>query len=230
MLSRVILASPTKGRWTVTKRIIGDFLKQDYEGEILLLIYNNSEISQELGEFDLPKNRKILLINRYQNLKSGEKYTSLGEIYNDLYQFIPDGYEILNHFEVDDRYSPEHVSKGVEGLQKFNCSAYKPYYSWFQTKEAKQLAHNLLEPSIFFKVEDIKRIGCSETTGPQFHLLINTLKEEDKFIEDIDGTPTLTYLWVGEVFKTSGGSKTPFEDYEKHSQDHGDRILTPTFD
>lgn len=220
-MKRVILLCLTKGRHQVTERVLRCFLEQDYEGEILLFIHNNSEIPQTLGNFveDLPKNRKVILVN-----KSG--YNSLGQIYNSAYDMLPDGYDVINHYECDDVYLPNHVSEGVKNLTK---SAYKPYYSWFRTVEGVQKAHNLLEPSIFFKLEDVLRIKCSEVTGSQFHPIINTLIEEGTFEEKEDTESTLVYTWDGEfnTFKTSGNPENNFENYAKYSQDHGDGVLDP---
>lgn len=223
---------PTKGRKTVTERVIKCFVDQDYEGPATLLIYNNSIIPQRLGDIKLPANKNIKLVNNYISIKAGQPYTSLGEIYNDCLLYIPEDAEIISHFECDDIYYKSYISQGVKGILRNGCKAWKTKTSFYRTGPNQiSLVENLLEPSIFFQWRYLKDIGYEEVTGAQFHKLIEAVS--DDFIKE-DETPNFIYCWDGEfqVFKTSGNMTAPtnFQDYAKKSQDHGDKILKPWSD
>ena len=219
---------PTKGRSEVTKRVIRCFLDQDYEGFATLLIYNNSSVSQKLGEFEIPENRNILLVNNHLSLESGKPYEDLGTIYNDIINFVPVNTDIMSHFECDDIYLQSYITEGVNGILRNNCGAWKSKKSYCRTEGGKiSLVENMLEPSMFFRWELVKKTGYEPITGAQFHKLISSIN--DFVVEDVSN-PQFVYCWDGEfnVFKTSGNiCPENFKNYEKHSQDHGNGILEP---
>ena len=229
----VLAIMATVGRITCVRRALDCFLQQDYKGEHTLLIFNNSPQSKILHLPDgIPVNKHVKLINQPINSKNGNSYTSLGEIYNDIINFIPDYIDIVVHADDDDIYLPDHISKGVEGYQKCGKLAYKPKKSWFLTPESTSLMENTLEPSIFVNVDVIRSLGYYPDRNVSQHLKwVEYLTSNNQICSDPEGKPTLFYTWgidIG-VWKTSGAGETPgnFKTSRNASNDHGDNIIYP---
>lgn len=192
------------------------------------LIYQNSEIEQQLDK-NIDRS-KVILINNHTSLQTGLPYKTLGEIYKDALTFVPEDVDVINFFDDDDIFLPNHVSKGVEGLLKGKKTAYKPSRSYYRGGGKVVLVNNTLEPSIFVRKSHVVKYGFSNTTSDQHLKWVQGLLPNDIFVDEV-GTPTLCYNWGDSfhTFKTSGNSKNPdnFNNYRKSSLDHGDRVITP---
>lgn len=227
-LPSVVMLSCTKGRHFHIERVLKCFLDQDYIGNCTLLIYNNSNISQELGNFNIPEYKKVILINNCIDLKTRLPYNNLGAIYRDALLYIPENTDIVNHSDDDDLYLPNHITEGVKGMVNSKKKAYKPKFSYYLTVDGITPIENTLEPSIFIDYKHLKSTGYHETTTNQHYAWLQPLIPDDIFV-DPNGKKTFIYCWAGGVFKTSGDpdNKLNFERYENFSKQHGDRIITP---
>jgi hypothetical protein len=229
----VWLITPTCGRMAMLRRAVACFLDQDYEGEHTMLIFNNSDQTYALGDWrlDLPDNKHIILINQPVNSKTGKPYSSLGEIQNDILNFVPSEVEVINGYDDDDLILPDHISKGIEGLERCGKLAYKPKFSWFLHAGGCDLMENTMEPSIFIESNFLKGTGYTEGKSTQHHLKwVHALMTIEQICSDPKGKPTLLYTWgIDPIFKTSGAGETDgnFSNYRKSSVDHGNRIITP---
>lgn len=230
MSLKVACITCTAGRLSCLKRNVRMFLEQDYPNAIQL-IYQNSSVPLELGD-DVPKG-KVIIVNNHLDLVTGKKYETLGAIYRDAFSFVPTDVDVINHFDDDDFFLPEHISKGVEGLLASGKIAYKAKKSIFlQRGLAPILTENVMEPSIFVMKEHISKYGYGQETSAQHLQWVGPLVDSEQLHAPIDGTPTLAYNWnaLGEtVYKTSGDPNNTenFKNYHTHSQDYGAGILSP---
>lgn len=225
---KVCLLTCTKDRHQHIERVVRFVLDQTVNNYVHL-IYNNSVRPLRLAS-DLPSDR-FVLINNPLSLTTGKPYTTLGEIYNDAITYIPEDCDVVTMMDDDDLYSPQHVEKGLDGLVRGGKLAYKPKRSWYRYLTTRKLVENVMEPSIFVKTEHIKKYGFSLETTAQHHQWLAPLESEDQIFVDPNGEPTFTCDWSQSIstFKTSGDPHNPinFQNYEKHTQDFGDDIITP---
>lgn len=219
----------TCGRHPLAERSMRFFVDQDYKGKHTLLIFNNSDVEQQLGPIEVNENKQVILINKYNN------YKTLGDIYNDALEFVPEDTDLVVHWDDDDIFLPNHLTEGAKGYdraRKDSRTAYKPAKSWYRHAGGVELMSNTLEPSIFVDFNHLKEHKYSLETTAQHLQWLNPLVEQGKILVDPNGAPTLIYNW-GDVniptFKTSGDPHNPgnFNNYRNFSRNHGDRILTP---
>lgn len=230
MLPVVTLITATKNRHKHLSRVVRFVLDQTYTGKIYHLIFNNAVEHLRLNS-NLP-GEKFILVNNWRSYSTGQKYTTLGEIYNDAITHVPEDTDIVNMMDDDDIYFPNHVEEGVKGLLESGKKAYKPKKSYYKRgKSAVILAENVLEPSIFVRFDHIKKYGFSEETTAQHHQWISPLLDEGEIVAGNPGIPTYICDWSGELptFKTSGNPHDPdnFTNYEKATKFIGDGIITP---
>jgi len=236
---KVVAIMATCGRHTLCERSVRLFRDQDYEGEHILLIYNNSPIEQHPGldakDVELVPNKKVLLINQHVSHRTGLPYENLGDIYNDALKYIPEDMDIVIHWDDDDLFLPNHISEGVKGVLRAREQgkiAYKPAQSYYRHPGGIQLMSNTLEPSIFVPFSHLREHGYHESTSDQHLKWVDPLAYGGQILVDEKGKPTLIYNWGDTdvpTFKTSGNAGHPnnFGNYRNFSQDHGDRIITP---
>lgn len=243
----VIAICATSGRHTLLERAVGMFKVQDYAGPHILLIYNNSDVKQNLGapeawdddeqawlKIDGKNNGKeILLINNHLDHLTNKPYTNLGAIYRDALENAVSA-DIIIHWDDDDLYLPNHISEGVKGFlraREQDKKAYKPQFSWYRHAGGIDLMSNNLEPSIFIDAQYLRGKGYKLTTTDQHYGWYEPLLQEEKLFVDPKGVPTLIYNWGDSTptFKTSGNAGDPnnFSNYRNFSRDHGDRIIAP---
>lgn len=221
----------TCGRNHCVNRMLSMFIDQDYDGVHTMFIFNNSDVDQKLVLPELPDNKRVILLNNARNSVTWGKYGSLGEIYNDILNFIPKEVEVIFHMDDDDAILPNHITEGIRGLERNGTTAYKPRYSWFRHAGGIEKMNNTLEPSIFVKSEHIRHYGYTEGKSVSQHLeWVNPLVEQGDIASEIVGPSTLVYNWGHEtvpVFKTSGAGDSPqnFDNYRNFSQDHGDGTI-----
>lgn len=226
---KVCFLTCTSGRHFLLERVVRCFLEQDYENKVML-IYQNSEINQQLDESLMDKG--IILVNQNIDSQTGLPYTNLGSIYNDALKAIPEDAEIVNCGDDDDLFLPTHISSGVAGYLRAaekGQVAYKPKFSYYRYAGGVQKMCNVFEPSIFVCVKHIKKHGCHTNTMNQHHKWLDAVGS-NMTMED-GGESTLIYDWSGghPCFKTSGNPHAPenFSNYRNYSKDHGDGIITP---
>lgn len=226
----VLAICATKGRHKHVEKLVRFFINQDYTGPHTLLIYNNSPVEQQLAQIDLPENKKIVLINNYIDSLTGEPYKSLGGVYNDVLKMMPDS-DVICHWDDDDAYLPNHITKGVDGLIRGQKKAYKPQESYYFSLEGLSLENNVFEPSIFVKSEHVREYGYKLTNSNSHYTWLLPLLDQGELFVDPEGEPTFIYDWSGLIpaFKTSGDTDTlqNFYNYDQYSTDHGDQIITP---
>lgn len=229
----VLAICATCGRHTLLERSLRLFLEQTYIGEHTLLIYNNSPIAQRLSSLELPDNKQVILINNHIDSLTGQQYTSLGAIYNDIIKRANiTEYDIVTHWDDDDLFLPDHIKEGVWGLVRTGGTAYKPKYSFYRSDKGVTLSENTLEPSIFVDSHHVAKYGYSLTTTEQHLQWVNPLIANAELFVDPSGKPTLIYNWGDTdiwTYKTSGDYHNPanFDNCRNFSQDHGDFVITP---
>jgi hypothetical protein len=233
----------TCGRHTLLERAVRFFLDQDYAGDSMLLIYNNSPVDQIL-QYNAMKysvcgvntgDQTIVLVNNHRDKITREPYTNLGAIYRDALSEVPEDVEVIIHWDDDDIFLPNHITAGVEGLKAAligNKKAYKPARSYYRHPGGLQLMSNTLEPSIFVTAAHLRECGYHDSTSDQHLKWVDPLVYGNEILVDELGTPTLVYNWGDTdipTFKTSGnaGDINNFQNYRNFSQDHGDFCITP---
>ncbi len=226
---KVCAIMATCGRHSCSERSLSLFVAQTYENKHLL-IYQNSPTSQELAS-DIPD--YVTLVNRSIDSKTGERYKTLGAIYNDAIKYIPEDTDIITFQDDDDLFLDLHLEQGVQGYMKAienGKLAYKPAQSYYKHAGGIDLVANTLEPSMFVKASHIKEHGFFDTTSDQHLKWVNPLVYEGLILVDPEGPPTLIYNWGDNIptFKTSGDPNNPsnFDNYRNFSVDHGDKIIS----
>ena len=96
---KVCLITATKNRHTQLERVVRFSLNQTVDNWIHL-IYNNSNIDLSLDD-DLSSD-KYILVNKPICTSTNKPYETLGDIYNDIMEFIPEDCDILNFMDDDD--------------------------------------------------------------------------------------------------------------------------------
>lgn len=226
---KVTAIMATCGRHLCSERSLSLFLRQTY-GDRHLLIYQNSEVYQELdSSVDLSR---VSLVNNHLDLTTGQPYANLGAIYNDALHYVPAGTDVIIFWDDDDLFLQTHIECGIDGLIRGNKTAYKPSRSYFRADANTIIkVENVLEPSIFVKADHLYKYGCTNSTSDQHYSWIAPLLEANDIFTDIKGEPTLVYNWgdPAPMYKTSGGSKDPhnFDNYRRASRQHGDRVISP---
>lgn len=232
---RVCLVTCFYGRAEKVERILRMFLDQDYTGGLTLLLFNNSPYEQILDDIQLPENKRIILVNNKYDLETGEDYTNTGDIFRDALTFVPPKTDVVNFFDSDDVFLPNHVTEGVRGCYKAFKNyqlAYKPYYSYFIYQEKLTLEHNTLEPSIFVNFRTVQDIGFNQTSATYHQKWELQLKHKGLMLIDPVGVSTLIYDWGKghNTFKISGSGDDTIVNLKKHREyetDFGDGVLTP---
>lgn len=226
---KVCLITATKNRHRQLERLVRFVLNQTVDNYVHL-IFNNSSFPLRLNS-NLPA-EKFILINSSVNSITKTHYQTLGEIYNDAMQYIPDDCDVVNHMDDDDIFLPNHVEEGIKGLERGGLKAYKPKKSYYRhLKNAAILAENTLEPSIFVDAKHLKEHGYGIESVAQHHKWLNPLVYGKEIFVDPEGVPTYVCDWSQEIgtFKTSGDPHNPnnFRNYDEWSKDVGDGIITP---
>jgi hypothetical protein len=233
MLPELCAITATYNRHEHLERSVRYFLDQDYEGKHTLLIYNNNPQPLVLDDIELPANKKILLFNRHLDRLFFQPYTNLGTIYTDILHYVPSTADVFTFQDDDDTFLPNHYRKGIEGYLKARRDgklAYKPQKSYYRDPQWNvSLVENTMEPSIFVEAFHVRVYRFHHNTTDQHHRWLAPLTERNQIVVDPDGTPTMIYNWMGDVFKTSGNPTHPqnFENCRNHKGDLGDGIITP---
>lgn len=234
---KVCLVTCFYGRAEKVERILRFFIDQTYQGPLHLLLYNNSPYEHILGDFVLPENKTVMLVNNFNDIETGKEYTNTGDIFRDALTFVPPDTDVVSFFDSDDCFLPTHTSEGVKGMEKAMslerpCLAYKPFYSFFLSANGVELAHNTLEPSIFVKFNYIQAVGFNKTSASYHQKWELDLKYKHLIFIDPNGEPTLIYNWEKghNTYKISGSGDDGEDNLKKHREyetDFGDGYLDP---
>lgn len=215
----------TYNRHTLMQRSLYNFLNQDYEGMAILLIFNTGK-KFELGHFEIPQNRQIILINDQET-----DFKTVGEKYTKALTYLPQEVQTVNAKDDDDSTLPFHISQGVKGLIDCGETAWKPAKSYFHTSTGISLESNVFEGSIFILADHLRQQG--------FHSEY-TVKYHDKWLHsatvcvDYTAPASFIYDWgqaALNTYKMSGRLEsdiTNFEDSQRKSLDVGNGILIPS--
>jgi hypothetical protein len=232
------------GRHEKVERIIRCFINQDYTGEVELLLYNNSNVSQTLDYEQimplLSENKNIRLVNNHIDLQTKEPYTNVGDIFRDALTFVDKDTIVINFFDSDDIFLPNHAREGMLGFTEGtknpknvgpNTKAYKPYYSYYVHGDNKiELSNNNMEPSIFLYFQYVEQLGFSKTPASYHQQWLTPIQRAGCVYEPKDGVPTFIYDW-GKGHNTHkisglGDSIDNFEAHRQYECDFGDGILS----
>lgn len=233
----VTLITCVCGRHHELERVVRCFLNQDYKEPITLFIYNNSPQQLQLDPqlIGIP-DRPIVLINNHLDLETAEEYTNTGAIFRDALSFIHWEPEVINFFDSDDIFLPNHVSEGMKGYEvsqeiSDGLYAYKPKYSYFLYQETKQLATNNMEPSIFVDFQYVKNTGFNYVAAAYHQKWLTPLQLDGKIYEPINGVPTFIYNWSNlhnnHKISGAGDSSQNFRNHRAWERDNGDGIISP---
>jgi len=231
-LPSVVCICGTKGRYTHLKKLIRCFLEQNYSGKHILVIYNNGKNIYKLDNFELPSNKEILLVNNYIYKVTGQPYSNVGQVFNDLLNSLDViKADIATHMDDDDLFLPNHISEGVKGLLKGGKKGYKPKQSWYISNNSITLQENIMEPSVFIDFDFLKSTGYEMDSAKYNWKWYYGLKDSDNLFIDPEGVPTFMYDWSGRipVWKISGDPENPnnYSNHDLNSVDLGEEILYP---
>jgi hypothetical protein len=229
----VLCCTTTYNRDTCLQRLLRSYLEQDYQGKSTLLVFN-SGVETSFPEFDLPENKEIILVNRVTDEVTGKPYASVGDKYRDSLLNL-EGIDVWTSSDVDDIFLPNHISKGVEGMQKayqIGMLAYKPKKSYYMSGGKIYRNENVYEPSIFIDFSHIKEHGFHSNSVKYHDKWLLPLVMNNKIFSDPQGESTFCYDWGGiPVYKMSGkGEDTPqnFLNSQKKERDFGSGITNPS--
>lgn len=155
----------TCGRHYCSEHSLSLFLKQDYNNDKQLLIFQNSNVSQELSPTVNPN--IVKMVNNHIDYTTKKPYTSLGTIYNDALKHIPSDTDLITFWDDDDIFFENHVSEGVKEFIKGGRKAYKPLWSFYRDYSGVRKAQNTFEPSIFVESSHLFNYGFSNTISDQ---------------------------------------------------------------
>lgn len=233
----VLCIAATKNRHAHLEKLVRCFLDQDYQGKHTLFIFNNAKEPQRI-EDNSPPNKRIILINNHLNSVTGKEYDTLGEVYNDILNYIniyvrigelsP---ELITHMDDDDIYLPSHISEGVKGYLRGQKKAYKPSKSYFVDSRGVHVTSNVMEPSIFVNYQFLKEHGYyNENKSAHLKWVDAASKAKEYFIDD-KGVSTFVYDWSGKmpVIKISGAkeNRADLQKQTAKATDVGDGVITP---
>lgn len=217
----------TYGRFTCVERSIKCFLEQDYQNKHLL-IWNTAPIPLILGES--LKNKNISIVNQQAEIHTGNKYSEVGTIRQDAFNYVYDAKSIYICWDDDDIYtSKQHISRGVEHLLKSGKPAWKPFKSYFTNDggETFDSMNNAFEASVLTWMSYVKEYKFNKVNGTE-HKWFFELSDKDLVAMD-DITPSYLYVWGDNLapHKQSGDMTNPnnFENHKNASIDFGNRAL-----
>lgn len=219
-------------RYTCVTRILRQYLLQDYKGPSTLLLYNNGPQVYELAELNLPAYKDVILVNNNKDLQTGEDYTNTGDIFRDALTFAPEC-DIITFMDVDDFYSPRHLSLGVQGMEQALINeqlAYKSYYAYHKYLNNLTKDHNSHEPSIFVDATYVRAQGFHPVASSYHQKWLTPLQKQKKILQP-DSEITFFYYWGGDdnCYKVSGKGDTQenFDSLRTNEKDVGSNVIMP---
>jgi len=218
-LLNVTLITCYIGRTKYIRRIIASFLAQTYKGHITLLLYNNGPSINSLASIHLPENRAIVLINNHLDKETGVEYTNTGAIFRDALTYVSNTTELINFYDSDDLFLPNHVEEGVNGyLEGGLAVAYKPKYSYHIYLDRFSREENNMEPSIFVKKSYVELMGFAPVSASYHQQWLTPLMRSQNIYIKEDGVSTFLYDWTRghNTYKISGAGDDSEANFQAH--------------
>lgn len=214
-------------RFTLMQRALYYFLNQKTEHRTLLLILNTGK-HFELGYFDIPENKSVILINDQET-----DFKSVGEKYNKILQYLPEDVDTVNCLDEDDGALDHHIQQGVDRLLQSGKSAWKPSQSYFHHNNQLTLQSNVFEGSIFMKADHLRKYKFHSDKSVKYHdAWLHPLVANDDVMVDTTGVPSFLYDWSLPIpcYKMSGRleSQENYETSKIEAKDFGTGVLIPS--
>ena len=190
-MSKVSFVCTTYRRFTCVNRIIAQYYAQTYQDKELIIFNTDMDYPMELG-FEDPS---IIVINNNTNYLTGKPYKNRGEICRDAVTHATGYYFMLA--DDDDIYLPWHMLQAVDKINEVNRDAWKPYKSFFASKEKVSLVGNTLEASVIVKMHRIREIGFrTDVTGYEGLSWYTKLRDEKQLDEYyMECVPSYCFNW-----------------------------------
>lgn len=236
----------THGRYRCLQRALRCFLDQEFDEVHAMFICNTGAPLKLPDDFVLPDNKKIYIDNAGMM-----KFSSVGEKYNHalkmMMRVFTDTTWVFSEDD-DDIFLPNHLKEGRKGITKAmenSKCAYKPYYSFFRTRDENGKVtygpiHNNLEPSIFVNASYLADRGFANVSVRYHQQWLEPLQSNNWILVDKEAMATLIYNWGDNggddswgIYKMSGtgdDSSANFLSHRNHSRDMGNGILVPAED
>lgn len=248
-IMKVSCITPTYRRFNCIERSITFFLSQKTTIQKELIILNtDTDYPLELDNtFTDQEKDQIKIINNNTDYVTGTDYNCTGAIRRDAFSHATGEYYIT--WDDDDIFLPWNIQQCVDGINKSNKGAWKPYYSfmWFRNRSCEwtdyrttaipKLQHHFLEASAIVKSEHVSFLLES---GRENFGWYQPLIDSDNFansmrIDDLS-IPGYCFNWaddtiIGGQQKQSGGFNVrdnikKFQTHKQLNTDKATRKLT----
>lgn len=228
-LPRVHCLMCTYGRFSLVRRALAGFLRQDYPNAHLHILNNHPTPI----EIDPALAGKVTVYNLPGQPTLGACRSLLFETVN------PGDDELVRTWDDDDLYLPWTVSQGAAMHLWFRCDAVKPKRSWFcdgtGAKRTWRLVENAMEASITFRASYVRRNGYADSGGDEHAPLLANL-DGNLATHDFGPLTGYVYTWGQGCWHISGSlGAAPIEartaDWKaRNTDDGGGQALTPDYD
>ena len=183
----VVCLTATYGRFQFLREAVGYFLAQDYASKELIIL-NNAPTPIAC---DIPG---VTLVN-------APGHASLGDCRRTLLKLAHG--DIFCTWDDDDRWTPWHLSQGVERLLASGRPGWKPARSWQCDMRTGKPVYSLFASgciaSALVKAEHVRKVGYVESSGDDdVRLLKSLMFGPDKWaVEEMGARTSYIYYWTG---------------------------------
>jgi glycosyltransferase involved in cell wall biosynthesis len=218
----------TYRRARCVERIITQYINQDYDSDIELIILN-TDVDNPITLIPVLQQLNIKVINNNISYSNNLPYTNRGDICADAVSHASGEYFMLA--DDDDYYLPWHIRQAVDGIKSFGTDAWKPDKSFFRTPRKLELAKNTMEASVIVKMERIRDIGFLTNSGYEGLGWYTTLRDTGQLKEDnTEHIPSYCFNWGDPPemagHKQSGDIDNP-NNFENHKVASSDKAVRP---
>jgi glycosyltransferase involved in cell wall biosynthesis len=221
-LPKVSAVMCTYRRFKCVERAINCFLRQDYEGEKEIIVYN-TDIEHPYP--NLKDNKLIEVINNNIDSLTNEPYTNVGAMRRDAIAHATGDYHIT--WDDDDIFLPFFIRQGIDRIFETGLPSFKPEKSFFYSGDNLRLVKNTLEASIVADIHKVREYGFLLETGKE-GLGWYTKLRDNKELDENDSyfLPSYCFNWndgatMNAPHKQSGDIDNPdnFSNHKKASTD-----------
>lgn len=229
-MKKVSFICTTYRRYHCVRRVIKQYLDQDYRNSELIIFNTDTQYPMSLHPSLFHTNIKV--INCSIDYLTGLPYTNRGAICRDAVTHTTGDYFMLA--DDDDLYLPWHFRQAVNGITLNGKDSWKPEKSFFASRNHIELSMNTMEASVIVKMERIREIGFrTDATGYEGLSWYTRLRDEGQLDEhELDYVPSYCFNWSDppEIagHKQSGDINNPnnFENHKEQSTDFSTEPLT----